>query len=132
MYPYNKRSQELCLYPLNGQPCLDKNCQASHDRDKIRQKREWANKKPCKHGKKCTYLFYGTCCWLHSEDQFAYVERKWETRAADMTHELVEVESVQVPDEPLTGLEFSGITDVRHLASFNKVADGEIAVPGQY
>ena len=132
MSPYSKkRSQELCRYLLNGQDCANEYCKASHDADSIRRQREWANKAPCRHGQTCTYLFHGNCCWFHSEEHYAYAEKRWEERAEAMTDGLVELEPLLVPDEPLTGPGFAGITDVQHLASFNKVTKGEIAVPGQ-
>ncbi|KAK3898130.1 hypothetical protein C8A05DRAFT_19230 [Staphylotrichum tortipilum] len=125
-----RSSQGHCVYLLNGRRCPDKGCEASHDPIEIKWKREKASTRPCPHRKKCVYLYHGACCFSHSDDHLAHVETEWAERFQAMTEGLVELEPVRVPDEPAMGTSFAGITDVRHLASFNKVADGEIAVPG--
>ncbi|KAK3374651.1 hypothetical protein B0H63DRAFT_255003 [Podospora didyma] len=92
--------------------------------------RKWRNQeqqrqKPCAHGPNCIYLQTGTCFYYHSEKHVRYREEAIRTGLSTEpdTIECLNLGSL-VADQNVS------IEDVCDLASFNKLADGEIVVPG--
>ncbi|KAH6627378.1 hypothetical protein F5144DRAFT_651719 [Chaetomium tenue] len=83
----------------------------------------------CAFGADCSYLFTGNCLWSHTAKDRAAVDRLRRRRTAKVSSGLVHLESLAILPIGIDA-EPSRITHVQELASFNKVADGEIVVPG--
>ncbi|KAL2155698.1 hypothetical protein VTH82DRAFT_440 [Thermothelomyces myriococcoides] len=104
-------------------------CQCSHKWADVRLWRETYGRIPCDHGQACRYLDNDNCLWFHPPEHREDVRRRRAERLAAVfrgleERETVAVGSLKVPAGRVT------VTDVQELASFNKISDGEIAVPG--
>ncbi|KAH6839573.1 hypothetical protein B0I37DRAFT_358154 [Chaetomium sp. MPI-CAGE-AT-0009] len=121
----------VCPMLLNDKECLGrgKDCPYSHNMAAVRWWKKTAGQGRCGYGADCSYLFTGTCLWFHTAKDRASVERLRRQRTADVLRGLAHGESLDILSLGL-GVELSKIAHVKDLASFNKIADGEIAVPG--
>lgn len=121
----------VCPALVNGRLCSERTwgCPFSHEMADIRWWWENNGKKPCQHGKRCTYLLTNTCIFFHQQGHQRRIKAWRDEREAEVHlgleyREHLDLEALNTPAEPV------GITSVEYLASFNKVSDGEIAVPG--
>jgi hypothetical protein len=124
-----KKPKGLCPALVSNVNCSDRDCRYSHNMKTIRWWQQHAGKKPCRHGRKCSYLATGTCLWFHTKEDREWVQLQRADRVAMLTRDLDDLETLTVEAQAVDG-NFVSITDARDLASFNKVSDGEIAVPG--
>ncbi|KAK3296503.1 uncharacterized protein B0H64DRAFT_442811 [Chaetomium fimeti] len=121
----------VCPMLLNDRVCHDqgKGCPYSHKMSAIRWWKMTAGQERCGHGANCSYLFTGSCLWFHTAKDRASVARLRQQRTTEVSSGLAQGESLDILSLGL-GVEPFSIAQVKELASFNKVADGEIAVPG--
>jgi hypothetical protein len=127
---YQKKKQKgLCPALVRNVNCCDRDCGYSHNKKTIRWWQQHVRTKPCLNGRKCSYLATGTCLWSHTKEDWERVELERADRVAMLVHDLNDLETLMVETEAVDG-NFVSIADARDLASFNKVSDGEIAVPG--
>ncbi|KAK4131525.1 hypothetical protein BT67DRAFT_387832 [Trichocladium antarcticum] len=80
----------------------------------------------CRYGKSCSRVATATCLWSHPPAHRNQTARVDEMTRALRYEERIDVGVLAVEE----GLQTAGITQDRELASFNKVSDSEIAVPG--
>lgn len=121
----------VCPLLLNDRACpgRGKDCQYSHKASVIRWWKATAGQGRCAYGPDCSYLFTGNCVWFHTAKDRAAVYRLRKLRTAEVSSGLVHLESLTILPVGI-GVEGLSIAHVQELASFNKVADGEIVVPG--
>lgn len=125
--------QGVCPLLLNDRVCpgRGKDCPYSHKMSAIRWWKATAGQGRCAYGADCSYLFTGNCLWSHTAKDRAAVDRLRRRRMAEVSSGLVHLESLAILPIGIDA-EPPRITDVQELASFNKVADGEIVVPGPF
>ncbi|KAK4039418.1 hypothetical protein C8A01DRAFT_16606 [Parachaetomium inaequale] len=123
------RKVDLCLYLLNNRTCPGRGCQRSHNMRAIQAQQRYTAKKPCTNGPNCAFLLLGHCGWYHPNEHWEQAERVRIKRVLELTRSLKDLETLVI-DHSLVDARSVGITQDRHLASFNKVSNGEIAVPG--
>ena len=123
----------VCPLLLNNRACpgRGKDCQYSHKASVIRWWKATAGQGRCAYGADCSYLFTGNCLWFHTAKDRAAVDRLRRLRTTKVSSGLVHLESLAILPIGI-GVEALSIAHVQELASFNKVADGEIVVPGPY
>jgi hypothetical protein len=129
MYPKWTKKVDLCLYLLNNKTCPGRGCSKSHNMRAIQSQQRYTASKSCTNGPDCVFLLVGHCGWYHPTEHWERAERLREERVLELTRNLNELETLVI-DHSLVDAHSVGITRDRHLASFNKVSDGEIAVPG--
>lgn len=118
------KKKGVCPYLVNNSPCCAPNCPHSHKERDIRWWREHTGSKRCIYGPTCTLALAGICVFSHPREEHA-------DRLQRMTDGLGYLGTLGL--DLLSALQDRrpvGITDDRDLASFNKVSDGVIAVPG--
>ncbi|KAK0704367.1 hypothetical protein B0H67DRAFT_498300, partial [Lasiosphaeris hirsuta] len=111
-----------CGLLINNKQCLDPSCESSHDSQLVRK---WQNgrdeTKTCRWREDCYHMHEGMCIYWHPpEHQLA--------RPAAMTFGLERLEQLDL--DTLLADRDVYIQDRGDLASFNKLADDEIIVPG--
>jgi hypothetical protein len=122
----------VCPHLVNNRPCPfgDGGCPCSHTKSTIKWWKKNAGKTPCGNGPSCEYLLIQKCLWFHPKEHLAQgMELQQTERVVEVTGDLVVLQIVTA-ESLKVGDSFTGITDFWELASFNKVADDEIAVPG--
>lgn len=122
--------QLLCPKLVNLRPCLDPRCPDNHDPGVVVRWRRSQKTHPCRRGEKCDYLVSGKCLWFHPEEHRVIAAQKRAQRMDEISQGLVDLDIITLehllPDDG----RFVSITESKELASFNKVDDNEIAVPG--
>lgn len=91
-------------------------------------------KRYCDNGPGCLFLVTGNCWYEHPQAHYDEMDRKRKDRVAEMESGLKQLEELDMQAVLAQGGQGGqvGIAQVRELASFNKVADGVIAVPGMF
>ncbi|KAK3935175.1 hypothetical protein QBC46DRAFT_398141 [Diplogelasinospora grovesii] len=115
-----------CALLIRNKQCLDPDCHFSHMPWRVREWQNGQGNKPCNFGHKCLYFRLRHCLYYHPPEhlQVDVQDNREEviTLGLQKLHPLA-LNSL-VADQNVT------IEDLGDLASFNKVADNEIAVPG--
>lgn len=115
----------ICPHPVNNNPCTTKNCTLEHGATIVRAWKQRQGREVCRSGQSCNHAATGTCLWSHPP-----AHRNQTARVDEMTRRLRYEENIDVGVLAVEELQTAGITQDRELASFNKVSDSEIAVPG--
>ncbi|KAM7220348.1 hypothetical protein V8F06_004314 [Rhypophila decipiens] len=113
-----------CGFLVKNNKCINPGCDYSHDTWRVRS---WQNKhaaKPCRWGASCPHFMHGNCLYYHPPHHV----RSEVNRDRVIKQDLQFVEHLDV--DSLVAEKEVGISDKEDLASFNKISDDEIAVPG--
>ncbi|KAM7190981.1 hypothetical protein V8F20_009519, partial [Naviculisporaceae sp. PSN 640] len=114
-----------CGFLVQNTKCPNPGCDFSHDMLRVRW---WQNKhasKPCRWGETCPHFMNGNCLYYHARE---HTQSEVINRDKIITQDLQFVERLDVTS--LVAEQEVGIFDKGDLASFNKISDDEIAVPG--
>ncbi|KAK3313367.1 hypothetical protein B0H66DRAFT_483009 [Apodospora peruviana] len=117
-------SSSPCGRLVNNLECLNPHCDRSHDRWRIKawkKEHAWAL---CTHGETCPHYPAGICLYYHPPEHIASaITRDTAIKSGLELLEPLDLNSLSI-DQTVK------LTDKGDLASFNKLADNEIIVPG--
>ncbi|KAM7200313.1 hypothetical protein V8F33_004031 [Rhypophila sp. PSN 637] len=113
-----------CGFLVKNTKCINPGCDYSHDTWRVRS---WQNKhaaKPCRWGASCPHFMHGNCLYYHPPH---HVQSEF-NRDRVIKQDLQFVEHLDF--DSLVAEKEVEICDKGDLASFNKISDDQIAVPG--
>ena len=124
MSVYPKKKRAPCGLLVNNKRCVNPKCGYSHTAFKVqRWQAEMGPSRPCRLGAMCMHVGNGCCLFWHPPEHYENCREKVMMRGIRF---LASLYPNPVTDETIS------IVDGGDLATFNKLGDGEIAVPGEY
>lgn len=115
-----------CGFLVQNTKCPNPGCDYSHEMWRVRLWQNKHAKKPCRWGEGCPHFMNGNCLYYHPRDHpQSEANRDRIIKQGLQFVERLDVNSL-VAEQDVT------ITDKGDLASFNKISDDEIAVPGMF
>lgn len=115
-----------CGFLVNGQDCIyGLRCVNSHSPDVIAAWTSRRGRMSCKHGPTCELAQRGICLYYHPKSHRTRQSQRDRMMMEGLTgQEIIDIRC------PPSGNGTIGISDEEELASFNKLGDDEILVPG--
>ena len=115
-----------CGFLVNRQDCAyGSQCVHSHSPDVIAAWNSKQGRSSCKHGPTCELVQRGICLYYHPESHRNRQSPRDKLMLKDLAgQQTIDIGSLQLGDRPVC------ISGEEELASFNKLGDDEILVPG--
>lgn len=119
----SRNSRTPCGYLIQSHPCQRQECDFSHDTRLVQKwQSQLGQSRTCKWGENCSHHQDGNCFYYHPPEH-GRTRPVWVSCGLELIESL-DVDSLVVDQDVC-------IEDEVDLASFNKVSDDEIIVPGE-
>lgn len=127
-----------CGFLVQNNKCPNPGCDYSHEPWRVRSWQKRNAGKPCRWGTSCPHWLHGNCLYHHRRDdptqrqgllQSSEFNRDRVIKRGLRLMERLDLDSLVCEQDPDVLIE---IVDKGDLASFNKISDNEIAVPGMF